>query len=425
MLEALKFKIEKHKLSSLALTNLFAVVIGILSGLASALFLSALDLATRAREANPQLIYFLPLAGLVVGLLYKRFGSSIESGNSRVIEEFHDPKSVIPLRMGPLIFVSTIVTHLVGGSAGREGTAVQIGASIADQFFMVIKRMQKHSQIYIHSYERRKLLMIGMSAGFGSVFGVPCAGTIFGMEVLSIGRIEWGVLIECAIGSFVAHQITLACGIHHTLYTPPLIPNLDAILLLSILAAGLAFGMVARVFVWLTDHVQQISKTIFPNLPMRSLFGGLIIATIFVCLPATLRYAGLGVPIIVSANQQPLPIYDWFGKTVLTALTLGTGFKGGEVTPLLFIGATLGNALGQLLPVAFSLLAAVGLVSVFAGAANTPLACTLMAMELFGPQIMIYAAIGSYSAYLVSGHRGIYPSQRIYRHKLFFWKKDK
>ena len=418
--DAKKLKFEKFKLFAASIA--LSAAIGLLSGFASALFLFALDVTTRYREANLKLIYFLPLAGLLVGLLYKRYGARVDNGNNLVIDELHNPKSVIPLRMAPLVFISTIVTHLVGGSAGREGTAVQMGACIADQFSIT---KQKRSKIHIHSVERRKLLMIGMSAGFGSVFGVPFAGTIFGMEVLSIGKIEWSVLIECAVATFVAHKITLACGIHHTPYTSPFIPSLSLSSVVSVIASGLIFGVVARMFVWLTEEVKTISKKVFPNLPIRSLFGGLIVATVFVCLPVTLRYSGLGVPVIVSATQQPLPRYDWIGKAVLTALTLGTGFKGGEVTPLLFIGATLGNALGQLLPVAFSLLAAVGLVSVFAGAANTPLACTLMAMELFGPQIMIYAAISTYSAYLLSGHRGIYTAQRIHHHKLLFWRKHK
>ncbi len=385
-----------------------SVLIGALSGIASALFLGALEFVTRVRETHLNLIYSLPIGGWLVGWLYERIGDRVEGGNNLIIDEFHDPKAVIPLRMAPLVFFGTLVTHLFGGSAGREGTAVQMSASIADQFT---------SRLRFPSMTRRRLLMIGMSGGFGSVFGVPFAGTIFGLEVLSIGKLEWSVLLECACSAFVAHYVTIACGIHHSVYVSPIFPQFSLDVVGWMIISGLIFGFAARLFSHLVESVKAISKEYLPSLPMRSFVGGLIVAAFFVLAPITLRYAGLGIPILVGATQIELPAYDWLGKTVMTALTVGTGFKGGEVTPLLFIGATLGNALGSILPVAFGLLAAVGLVSVFAGAANTPLACTLMAMELFGPQIAKYAALGCYTAYLVSGHHGIYQAQRIHRTK--------
>jgi H+/Cl- antiporter ClcA len=374
----------------------------------SAFFLAALNWTTVFREQHSWLLFFLPLGGLVVGGIYHAFGKRVEGGNNLIIDEFHDPKSVIPFRMAPLVLFGTVVTHLFGGSAGREGTAVQMGGSIADQLTNILK---------LNSDERRKLLMAGIAGGFGSVFGVPFAGMVFGMEVLAIGRLNLWAALECAVAAFVAHGVTLAWGIHHTEYTHPVVTGLTNSSALIAIVAGVSFGLVARLFGICSDRISQFSKSIIPYLPLRSFVGGAIIALIFFLMPMTIRYSGLGVPIIVNSFKDVLPIYDWFGKLFFTALTLGTGFKGGEVTPLLFVGATLGNMLSQFLPLALPILAAMGFVGVFAGATNTPFACTIMAMELFGPDIAMFAALACFASYAVSGHHGIYHTQRIFRSK--------
>jgi len=301
--------------------------------------------------------------------------------------------------------LGTLLTHLFGGSAGREGTAVQMGGSIADQLTHVFK---------INPGERRTLLMAGMSGGFGSVFGVPFAGTFFGLEVLAVGRLHLWALLECAIAAFVAHYVTLALGVHHTRYISPEIPALSLMNVLVVIVAGIAFGGAARLFAMLSEQIGGVSKKIVKYLPWRAVIGGAIISLLYFAAPLLTRYAGLGVPYIVSSLKTSVPIYDWLGKLTMTALTIGTGFKGGEVTPLLFIGSTLGNALAQFLPLSLELLGCLGLVGVFAGAANTPFACTLMAMELFGPGIAVYAAIACFASYAVSGPRGIYRSQRVH-----------
>lgn len=380
-----------------------SAVIGVFSGIASAFFLTVLEKATHLREQNPWLLFLLPVGGLCVGYIYHAFGESVEGGNNLIIDEFHDPKKVIPFRMAPLVLLGTIVTHLFGGSAGREGTAVQMGGSIADQFSHRFK---------MNGGERRTLLMAGMSGGFGSVFGVPFAGTFFGLEVLAVGGLHlWG-FVECAVSGFVAHHTTLALGVQHTAYFHPTSSGLAPLAIPVAILAGIIFGSAARLFAFLADQIKALSKMMVPHLPMRSFFGGGIISILFFVFPLTHRYAGLGVPIIVDSLQAQLPVYDWLGKLFFTALTLGTGFKGGEVTPLLFIGSTLGNVLSQILPLSLPILAAMGFVGVFAGAANTPFACTIMAMELFGPDIAVYAALGCFASYAVSGHHGIYHAQK-------------
>lgn len=380
-----------------------AVVIGILSGIASAIFLLSLEKATVYREQHEILIWLLPLGGFVIGWIYHTLGKSVEGGNNLVIEEFHKTRAVLPFRMAPLVLLGTVMTHFFGGSAGREGTAIQMGASIADQFTGWFKFSRE---------DRRRLLMIGMSGGFGSVFGVPFAGTIFGMESLAIRRLHLYAIVECAIASFVAHHVTISLGVHHPFYGRPLLPEFSAINVLLIVLSGVAFGAAARLFSWLTHGISHAFKRWIFYAPLRPALGGAVIALAFWAL-GTDRYAGLGVPLILESIRHLMPIYDWFGKLVFTALTLGSGFKGGEVTPLLFIGSCLGNALAHFLPLPFSSLAAAGLVAVFAGAANTPLACTIMAGELFGPEMMAVAGLACYVSYLCSGHQGIYRTQEL------------
>jgi H+/Cl- antiporter ClcA len=386
---------------------LISTVVGLVTGCLSAFFLTTLNWVTAFRETHTWLIWLLPAAGFGVGLLYHLYGRSIEGGNNLILDEIHEPREIVPLRMVPLILIGTWLTHLFGGSAGREGTAVQMGASAADQF---AKRFR------LSPDERTTLLMAGMSAGFGSVFGVPFAGALFGIEVLSIGQIRFRRAFECLVASFVGHLTVLALQVHHTLYGSPELPNVDLRVIGSVLVAGLLFGLLARSFSVLIHSISALFKKYISFPPLRPLIGGLLVIAGYYLI-GNYRYAGLGIPVIEESIRQSVPAADSFYKSLFTLITLGSGMKGGEVTPLLFIGATFGNSLAVLLPLSFSLLAALGFVGVFAGAANTPLACTVMAMEIFGPGVGLMALIACYASWLVSGHRGIYHSQRIVKYK--------
>jgi H+/Cl- antiporter ClcA len=390
-------------------------LVGILAGSASALLLWSLNLATDAREAHKWIIALLAPAGFVVGLMYHYLGRDVERGNNLLLDEIHkethDPHQVIPVRMTPLILIGTFLTHLFGGSAGREGTALQTGASLADQLSRPLR---------LAMHDRRILLMAGISAGFGSVFGTPLAGAVFGLEVLAIGSLSYEAILPCILASFIGDLVTHAWKIQHTVYLVPFVPRVTLVGLLSAVAAGIVFGLVGMGFARITHAISAVAKRRIAFPPLRPAVGGAVVS-IAVWAIGTTKYIGLGIPTIQAAFTQQLPVYDWLGKFAFTVVTLGAGFKGGEVTPLFYIGATLGNALSHALPLPAPLLAGMGFAAVFAGAANTPIASTLLAAELFGVEAGAYAGIACAVSYLFSGHSGIYTAQKVGRgkHRLF------
>lgn len=386
---------------------LLACAAAVLAGTASAWFLLSLDWATQTREATPWIMALLPVAGFVVGWAYYRLGKPVEAGNNLIIDEIHDPRKVIPRRMVPLVFIGTVVSHLFGASVGREGTAVQMGGALADQVTALFR---------LRPEDRRVLLMAGMSAGFAAVFGTPLAGALFGLEVLAIGRLRYDALFPCVIAAIVADRVCLAWGVHHTAYVVGTIAPVTGWTISAVIVAGVIFGLVGLLFATATHRVGAWMKRLIGYPPLRPFVGGAVIAG-SVYLLHTQAYIGLGIPTIVAAFDHPLPWWDSVGKFGYTVASLGSGFKGGEVTPLFFIGATLGNSLAPLLHLPFAMLAALGFVAVFAGAANTPLATTVMAIELFGPHIAPFAAIACVASYLFSGHTGIYHAQRLGRAK--------
>lgn len=418
-----KYAFEQVKIARhLLYWTVLIVPVSIATGSLVALFLWLLDWVTATRWQHLWLIFLLPLAGLLITFLYKSYGKNAEAGNNLIMDEIHKPGGGIPFRMAPLVLISTIITHLFGGSAGREGTAVQMGGSIASLFSKWYKL--KHR-------DKRILLMCGMAAGFGAVFGTPITGAIFAMEVLAIGRIKYDALIPCLIASILADITCAAYGIHHTRYsiaftgeihnTKQWLPyfSFDFLLLFKVIIASIAFGLASFLFAETSHFIKDKSGKYIYNKWLTPVIGAAMVIGISYIL-RTFDYLGLGVvnptggvSIVSAFHTDGATTWSWLWKLLLTAITLSTGFKGGEVTPLFFIGATLGNTLATIGGAPVDLFAGLGFIAVFAGATNTPLACTLMGVELFGSNNVVYYAVACFTAYYFSGHTGIYGSQRV------------
>jgi H+/Cl- antiporter ClcA len=383
-------------------------LVGLLCGAASALFLWLLDEVTALRLRDERIVFALPLAGLLVGYLYERFGQPIKAGNNLVIDTIHDEGPQLPLRMAPMVLLGTLATHLFGGSAGREGTAVQMGASLADAL---------SHQLGVSKSMRLQLLAAGVAGGFGSVFGTPIAGTVFGLEFIVLGRIEYGALLPALVAALVGDMTTRALGIGHSAY--PVVAHLDLTPLLlgkwALFAAAIALTSTA--FIELTHFLKREGERRVKRLPVRMFIGGVLVVVLWQLL-GTSDYLGLGVPMILRAFEDPnYPVYAFALKLLFTAITLGAGFLGGEVTPLFFIGAALGSVLAQMLGIPIGMGAAVGMAAVFAASSNTPLALSIMAVELVGGSALPHVVIVSVLAFVFSGHRSIYAAQRLWRGK--------
>ncbi|MCH8554215.1 MAG: chloride channel protein [Schleiferiaceae bacterium] len=381
---------------------LMGAVVAIPIGLAAALFLFLLEWFTAIRLANFWLLWGLPLGGFLVGWLYHVYGQDAVAGNNLIIQETERPKKKIPLHMAPLVFFGTLVTHLFGGSAGREGTAVQMGAAIAD----AIGYKRGDAQF------RQVILVCGVSAGFAAVFGTPFTGIIFAIEVAILGKRKYRAIVPGLVAALIADGICHATGVPHVDYALEYIPALTFKRLPILLFAGALFGIAAFLFSKGTSFSGKGFQWAISYPPLRPAVGGAVLAIVFFFM-GTQKYMGLGIQEIVASFVVQQEWWVFLLKIAFTAFTIGAGFKGGEVTPLFFIGATLGSALSGFLPVELYLLAALGFVGVFAGATNTPIACTAMAMELFGVGIWPQAAIICFTAYLFSGQSSIYAAQQL------------
>ena len=392
--------------------------VSVVVGSLVALFLWLLQQATELRWNNEWLLFLLPLVGVAIVASYHYVGKNSDAGNNLVMDEIHKPGGGIPFRMTPFIIISTVITHLFGGSAGREGTAVQIGGSIAHFFARLFK---------LKAEDVRILLMAGIAAGFGAVFGTPVAGTIFALEVLAIGKIKYDALLPCFLAAVGADIVCAAWGIQHTHYSIQSVTqhsayffHVDIEMLFWVALAGIFFGLTSYFFAELSHFSKNFfNRTIKYKLLIPAIGGLLIIGLTY--LAGTNDYLGLGVitksgtgtSIVNAFKAGGVDYMGWLWKLLFTVITLSTGFKGGEVTPLFFIGAALGNTIATITGSPIDLFAGLGFIAVFAGATNTPLACTIMGVELFGGENIVYYAVACFIAYYFSGHSGIYSSQRI------------
>jgi H+/Cl- antiporter ClcA len=379
------------------------LLIGVFSGCASAFFLVSLEWVTQYRENHNWIIWLLPVGGLSIGLLYHFYGGSVVKGNNLLLEEYENPQKTIPLKMAPLVLIGTLITHLFGGSAGREGTAVQMSGAIADQFTSLFQ---------LNDSDRKTLIILGISAGFASVFGTPLAGALFALEVLYFSKISFKSILLSFATAYIAYFTVEFWQVKHTHYSIPVVPLFSFNSFLWILVAGVLFGLTAMLFSRSTRLWGKLFAKYIKKAPLRPFIGGLILAVAIYGIGTT-KYIGLGIPTIVESFSTTNQWYDFLVKIVFTGFTLGAGFKGGEVTPLFFVGATLGSALSIYIPLPVALLAGMGFIAVFSGATHTPIACTVMGMELFGIESGLYIGIASLVAYYCSGSIGIYSSQIV------------
>ncbi|WP_346675550.1 chloride channel protein [Enorma phocaeensis] len=386
---------------SLRLFSLVALVAALM-GVAAWAFLMCLDAVTGFREAHLICFALLPAVGVFTAWLYRRYGKDAARGNNLVIDCAVSGRRIPPV-MAPFTFVCSVATHLAGGSAGREGTAVQIGGTIAD----AVSRLFK-----LGEYDHQDLLMAGISAAFGGVFGTPLAGAFFGMEMCYIGKLHYAAGIYCLVASFVGDLVATMLGAPREAYPIGLIPEFDARGTAYAVIAGIACGVAARLFSAAIRAVRHFYSSRITNYLAAALIGSLVLLGVYVAF-GLFRYAGLSSWLIEAGFAGEVTPVDALIKLVVTAFTLGAGFQGGEVTPLFGIGAALGGWLGLVLGVQPSFMAALGLIGIFGAALNVPITTIMLGVDLFGGYAAPFYVIVSFVGYIVAGHRGVYPAQRI------------
>lgn len=377
------------------------VISSIIIGIISSIFLKALKLVTKLRMENQILILLIPVVGVLTAFAYTKYGKNSYRGNNLVIDSFHG-KDRVPLRMALLTFIFTILTHLSGGSAGREGTAVQIGGALTNKISNIFKLEKK---------EKKYLIMSGVSAAFGSVFGTPLAGAFFGMEVFSLGKLKIKGIIYCFLSSYLANYVTEFLGISHEIYIIKEIPKSFKFIIILIISSIL-FGLTARLFAVGIKRIKAFYAKNIKNYLLRAFIGSIIIIIIIVIFNLK-DFQGLSTEMIEKGFLGETTVLDSLKKLFFTVMTLGAGFQGGEVTPLFDIGASLGGALGVITKIEPSILAALGMICVFGSAANTPITTIFLGIDLFGIRALPYYIIASIISYYITGHNGIYGAQVI------------
>ncbi len=382
--------------------GIFSAFVGLFVGAFSTLFAFCLRQVTSFRTENPWLILCLPLAGVVIVFLYGVFRYKNDKGTNMVLSSIH-AEAEVPFRMAPLIFISTIITHLFGGSAGREGAALQLGGSIGQQLGKLFRFDEK---------DQRIVVMCGMSAAFSAIFGTPIAASIFSMEVVSVGVMYYAALVPCVFSSLVASKFANHMGIGPNVFKIRQMPLFEVVPSLKVIGLALCCAALSVVFCMALHSLGDFYRNKLKNPYIRIVVSSLVIILLTIILQ-TDDYMGAGVPVIqraIQGNVEPLA-FVW--KIVFTALTLEAGFKGGEIVPSFFVGATFGCLFGHIVGISPSLCAAVGMMSVFCGVTNCPITSMLIAFELFGYHGVPFFLLGISVSYLMSGYYGLYHDQTI------------
>jgi H+/Cl- antiporter ClcA len=375
---------------------------GILVGLSTTVFLKALGFSIAAASGYQYYYLLLPAALFLTALIVKYLAPDAEGhGTEKIIEAVHQRSGRIRLMVVPVKLVATIITIACGGSAGKEGPAAQIGAAVSSAFSGLLR---------FSDSDRKKLVICGISAGFATVFGTPIAGAIFGVEVLFVGGMLYEVLLPSFVAGIVAFQVSSALGITYFHEPVQFVPQFSSLFFLKVCAAGIFFGLCSLLLIELLRFFERMSHRLKIWPPLKGLLGGSLL--VLLTFLFSTRYLGLGLETIKDALEGgAIPGGAFLLKIVFTAITLGFGGSGGIITPIFFVGATAGNLFGSVLGFDVAVFSAIGMIALLAGAANTPISASIMAIELFGPAIGPYAAVACVISFLMTGHRSVYPSQ--------------
>ncbi len=380
-----------------------ALIVGTIVGCVSTLFSYLLTTVNDFRKIHPLIILSLPLGGLLIVFLYRFFKDTDDAGTNMIISSIHSSTDV-PFKMAPLIFVSTLITHLCGGSAGREGAAIQLGGSIANKIGKIIRLNENDQHI---------IIMCGMSAGFSALFGTPMAAAIFSLEVISVGIMHYSALVPCITASYIGLFIARHAGIRPETFSVTVVPDFTPVLFLKILILGAILGAVSVIFCIILHTTENLYKKFFKNTYLRIFVAGCLI----VALSAILRtdmYLGSGSTLIEHIFEEGhIAFYAFILKMIFTALTLGAGFKGGEIVPSFCVGAAFGCAVSSIFGLPPQLAAACGMAGVFCGVTNCPITTLLISFELFGFEGMPYYLVTIAVSYMLSGYYGLYHAQKI------------
>lgn len=379
-----------------------ASVVGLISGIMGTLFRASVEYANIAWNSHPWLLYMMPIGGLVIIGCYKVTGMTSAIGTNRIIGSVR-AESEVPVRIGPLIFISTVITHLVGGSSGREGAALQIGGSIGTHVGRLFHLDEKDMSLIVLS---------GMSGVFSALFGTPLTAVFFALEVISVGVIYYAGLIPCLVSSLMAYGISHVCGYGAEINMTLNVPELQIPVVGKIAVLGLCCALLSILYIFVMDHVDELFKKYFENPFLRILCGSVILIILSMIFSSG-NYNGSGMRVIFAALEGDADWWMFLMKILFTAITIGCGFKGGEIVPTFFIGATMGCCVGGLIGLDPGFAAAIGLIATFCAVVNSPVASMMLGIELFGSEGVIFFGIACSISYMMSGYYGLYGSQKI------------
>ena len=382
---------------------IFAALTGLSLGLVGTAFGKGVAMATAFRTAHPQILFALPLAGVLIVWMYQWERKQEHSSTNMVLDAIHAERE-IPLKTAPLIFISTILTHLFGGSAGREGAALQLGGSIGNFLGRILR---------IDENDRRVMIMAGMSAAFSALFGTPMAATVFSMEVVSVGIMHYAALVPCVVASYIAYAVACHFGLTGERFALSALPDFNMINAGKILFLGLCCAAVSILFCVILHKTEELFAKKIKNAFVRPLVSGVLIILLTLLLGTT-DYLGTGMQVVERAVVDRQVVWSAFLlKILFTAITLSGGFKGGEIVPTFFVGATFGCLMGQILHISPSLAAACGMAAVFCGVTNSPISSLLISLEMFGFEGAPFYFLAIAISYMQSGYYGLYRSQKI------------